>query len=167
MSAGAPGLPRVASSEARRTAVRATAAAHRASPSSLRAGVPALWIYDPKVMGSTGVGRATLVWRMDVVSLGAAPIRELVLVDARLGNVILHFDQIETARYRRVCDAGNTPTQVPCESPVRTENDPTAGVADVNGAAADAFANAEQSYDSAPVNTSGLDTSVPDGSEVE
>ena len=39
---------------------------------------------------------------------GVEPINELVVVDAEFGAVALHFDQIETALNRRICDANNT-----------------------------------------------------------
>ena len=55
---------------------------------------------------------------------GVEPINELVVVDAEFGAVALHFDQIETALNRRICDANETATQVPCAAPVRTEGGP-------------------------------------------
>jgi bacillolysin len=64
---------------------------------------PELWIYDSDLLGAPGLQRPTLVWRMDVES-AANDVRELVLVDAKLGTVALHFNQIADARDRRVCD---------------------------------------------------------------
>ena len=52
------------------------------------------------------------------------PINEFVVVDAANGVVALHFDQIETALNRRICDANEMAAQVPCTAPVRTEGGP-------------------------------------------
>ena len=61
---------------------------------------PELWIYDFDLLGAPGLQRPTLVWRMDVES-AANDVRELVLVDAKLGTVALQFNQIADARDRR------------------------------------------------------------------
>ncbi len=55
---------------------------------SLKVSTPELWIYNPILLG---VNRdfTHLVWRMEVSSTELFPIRELVLVDAQLGTVIL------------------------------------------------------------------------------
>jgi len=71
----------------------------------LRATDPELWIYNPILLGGPGLRRSRLVWRMDVTPVELLPIRELVLVDARHGIVVLHFNQIDTARNRLTYDA--------------------------------------------------------------
>jgi hypothetical protein len=69
---------------------------------------PELWIYNPILLG---VNRdfTHLVWRMEVVSTEMFPVRELVLIDAHLGSIALHFNQIDTARNRLIYDHNNTP----------------------------------------------------------
>ena len=129
-----PGIsvdPLVTASEARRAAIAAVAG-KRDERGGLKATDPALWIHDSRILGGPGLDIPTLVWRMDV--RGQGPTDELVLVDARLGNVVVRIDQIEEAKDRRICDANNTASQVPCVSPVRTEGGPASGVADVNAA---------------------------------
>ena len=56
-----------------------------------------LWIFDEKLLRSS-VRPANLVWRIEMIpAQEGAPIRELVLVDAKSGNVSLHFNQVDTA----------------------------------------------------------------------
>ena len=68
------------------------------------------------------------------------PIDELVVVDAETGAVALHFSQIEEALQRRICDADNTPTEIPCTAAlsVRDEGDPPV---------ADNFDDVNKAYD--------------------
>ena len=74
--------------------------------SSLEVSKPELWIYNPILLG-VSQDRTRLVWRMEVVSRELLPIKELVLVDAHLGNVALHFNQIDTALNRLIYDQNN------------------------------------------------------------
>ena len=124
---------RIGPAAARSTARRAVAATYGQPAARLHTSTPRLWIYDSKLLGGPGLDRATLVWRMDV-DANAGAVRELVLVDAHTGIVALHFNQVETARVRRICDAANRAEEVPCTSPVRTEDDPPGAVADVDDA---------------------------------
>jgi Zn-dependent metalloprotease len=56
-----------------------------------------LWIFDESLL-KPSTRPATLVWRLEMTSTAQlAPIRELVLVDAKTGNVTLHFNQVDTA----------------------------------------------------------------------
>ena len=138
-------LPRIESSAASDTALEAVAKARSVPASKLQASKPSLWIYDSRILGGPGLAKPTLVWRMDVTGEGGPePIDELVLVDAQLGMVALHFNQIEKAKYRQVCDANNTDTKVPCTAPfARVEGGAASAIADVNGA----YDNAGATYD--------------------
>ena len=127
-------MPRVTSSVARQTALAVTARARGVPVSRLRASEPRLWIYDSRLTGGPGLDRPTLVWRIEVSGHGRRPADELVLVDAQLGVVALHFDQIDEARQRLVCDANNTEAQVPCSVPVRVEGGPPSAIRDVDDA---------------------------------
>jgi Zn-dependent metalloprotease len=124
--------PLVRASEARQAARASVAKDAGVGLRHLKVSTATLWIYDSVLMGGPGLAVPTLVWRTEVRDGGA--IDQLVLVDARLGSVALQFNQFETARNRRVCDAQNADTQVPCTSPVRTEGQAPVGNADVDGA---------------------------------
>jgi bacillolysin len=126
--------PAITVSEARTAAVAAVAKEQLGAVRHLEATSPRLWLYDSRLLGGPGLGVPTLVWRMDVEGEADGPVDELVLVDARLGNVVLHFSQIEDAKNRRVCDANSSSSQYPCTSPVRTEGGAASGIADVNAA---------------------------------
>jgi Zn-dependent metalloprotease len=97
---------------------------------------PELWIYNPILLG---VNRdfTHLVWRMEVVSTEMFPVRELVLIDAHLGSIALHFNQIDTARNRLIYDHNNTPGKPLPGDPAdlaRSEVDPATGIPDVDNA---------------------------------
>ena len=124
--------PAVSAASARRTARAVVARQERVAGSRLHASTPKLWVYDSRLMGGPGLGRPTPVWRVDVSGGPAHTVNELVLVDARLGSVALHFSQNEEALNRRICDANNSTAQVPCTTPVRIERGPVSAVADVN-----------------------------------
>ena len=51
------------------------------------------------------------VWRTEVTGAKGAPLRQLVLVDAVTGGVVLSVDQINTVKTRSVCDMGNVELQ--------------------------------------------------------
>lgn len=100
--------PAILPADAQQAAIAAVAKANDRAADSLVASQPELWIFNPALLGGPGPRLTTLVWRMEVtVADHLAPIRELVLVDAKLGLVALHFNQIDTARDRKTYDAQN------------------------------------------------------------
>jgi bacillolysin len=126
--------PAVAASAAIGEALAVTARAYATTVNRLRPSEPALWVYDPRLLGVPGPARPSLVWRLEVRSEDDPLLRELVLIDADRGYVVLHANLTRAALSRRVCDAFNTPTQVPCATPVRSEGQSPSGNADVDSA---------------------------------
>src|SRR5688572_124219 len=110
--------PSVSATAARQTARAAVGRQEQVSAAALQASTPKLWVYDSRLLGGPGLGRPTLVWRVEVTGGTAGAINELVLIDARLGSVALQFSQNAEALDRRICDANNSTAQVPCTSPV-------------------------------------------------
>ncbi len=95
--------PTIAASSAQETALNVVVKEYGIEPGVLGVSEPELWIYNPIIMGMNDSFTA-LVWRIEVASSELYPVRELVLVDAHLGAVALHFNQIDTAKYREVYD---------------------------------------------------------------
>ena len=93
---------------------------------------PALRIYNPALLGGPGPRFSALVWQVEVSAVELLPIRELVLVDAHLGNVALHFNQIHTAKNRNTYDAEDG-SALP-GTLRRSEGDGAYGDADVDNA---------------------------------
>jgi bacillolysin len=131
--------PGVSAQEARRTALGAIAKQYGEEANGLRATQPELWIYDPRILGGPGLHVPKLVWRMDVTPAGRlAEFRELVLVDAQLGNVALNFDQVDNARDRKTHTANSTatlPGTLVCD-----ESNPTCSGGDADAVAAHKYA---------------------------
>jgi Zn-dependent metalloprotease len=103
---------------------------------SLKVSTPELWMYNPILLG---VNRdfTHLVWRIEVSSTELLPIRELVLIDAHLGHVVLHFNQIDTARNRLIYDNANDWLKPLPSDPAdlkRSEGDGPSGITDVDNA---------------------------------
>ncbi|MCC6455251.1 MAG: M4 family metallopeptidase [Caldilineaceae bacterium] len=124
--------PQIESEAAAHTAVTAAAKWHGVDAALLVAGEPALWIYDPVLVGPSD-GATRLVWRLEVTANTLLPIHELVLIDAQRGSVALHFNQIHTIQERRTYTAGSTnalPGTLVCD-----ESNPTC-----SGGSADAIA---------------------------
>jgi Zn-dependent metalloprotease len=103
--------PRLSAAAARDRALAAIAKGYGINASSLRASAPELWIFNQALLGGPGLRRNTLAWRMELrgVSAAGADIRELTLVDAQVGVVALHFNQIAEAKQRFICDGNNVP----------------------------------------------------------
>lgn len=98
-------VPTISAEEARRRALEALAKYY--GTDALVATQPELWLYNPILLGGPGPRLTRLVWRMEVRSTMLQPIRELALVDAHLGGMALHFNQIDAARNRAVYDNQN------------------------------------------------------------
>jgi Zn-dependent metalloprotease len=74
----------------------------------LNASTPEKWIYNPELIGYEG--STALVWRIMVTQDGPPPIRQLVLVDAHNGEVLLSLNQLDRARNRMTYDMNNSTT---------------------------------------------------------
>ncbi len=133
----------ISPTQASATALAEVVARTGADRASLTTSPAQQWIYDPRILGRTGTPAATLVWGTDVTSVRGAIVNRLVFVDANAGSVVLDLDQIESAKDRRICDAANSASQVPCVAPLRTEGMPASTVVDVN----DAYDYSGDTYD--------------------
>ena len=127
-------VPEVNAGKARERALAAVAKAHRRAAGTLRATQPALWVYDPALVGAPGLPVPRLAWRLEVRGTGLEPLDEMVLVDALRGAVLLRFNQVHAALSRYVCDRKNAAGESPlCTSPyTRTEGSGPAGITDVD-----------------------------------
>ncbi len=125
---------RVGRSAAAATARRVTARDHHLGAGTLRADGGDLWVFDPAALGAAAPVGASTVRRFEVTH--GADVRETVLVDARSGRVLLHFNDVQSVGLdRRVCDRNNKRhSDSPCTTPVRTEGGAPVAVADANSA---------------------------------
>ena len=106
---------------------------HSMASKFLQANTPELWIYNPQILGGPGLPISKLVWRLEITGVALSPIRELVLVDAQTGSVLLNFNQIAYARNRIHFDNNNNPALgLPGNGPVRTEGQGPTGIADID-----------------------------------
>lgn len=96
-----------------------------AKPGQVRAVHEGLKVFDSRIVGGPVLPGAHTVHAV-VVSHGT-DVRRQVFVDSKLGAIIASFDEIHSARVRRVCDANNGQRQYPCLSPVMSEGGSTAG----------------------------------------
>jgi Zn-dependent metalloprotease len=128
--------PTVAAQTARQTAIDLVAKHYQVDTALLSATTPELWIHNPALIGGPGLPFTSLVWRVEVTSAGAEPVRELVLVHAQLGAIVLNFNQIAEAKNRHVCDQNNVPGPYTCTPATaeRSEGDPPTGIGDVDDA---------------------------------
>lgn len=125
--------PALAPADAADIALRAVARDRGVPLVTLTADTPARAIYDAALLGAPSPLGPRLVWDVTVRSRDDQ-VRMRALIDASRGAVAALIGLNPDALDRRVCDANNSSTQVPCESPVRVEGAPPAGHADVNGA---------------------------------
>jgi bacillolysin len=129
-------IPSISAQTARQRAIEVVAKDYHVAPGLLSTSAPELWIHNPALIGGPGIRVTSLVWRVEVTSAGAEPIRELVLVHAQLGSIVLHYNQIEEALFRRVCDRNGRGDPYEC-TPARTvrrEGQRPRGIRDVDDA---------------------------------
>ena len=130
--------PTITAEAARQTALAKVAKAHGLNTDDLTTSEPELWIYNPILLGGPGPRFSSLVWRLEVTPVELAPIRELVLVDAKFGAVVLNFNQVHTAKNRVTHDANNSftlPGTLVCN-----ESNPTCSGGDSHEVAAHTYA---------------------------
>jgi Zn-dependent metalloprotease len=89
----------ISAAAAQQGALGLVAGKNNISSAALKVSAPQLWIYNP-VLSQAKSGPTLLVWRMEVRPMKLAPIRELVLLDAHSGSVVLNFNQVDNARDR-------------------------------------------------------------------
>jgi Zn-dependent metalloprotease len=124
-------------------AMLAVAKWHGVDSADLVVSLPELYVYDARLLKPSML-EPSLVWHIEVVSVPLAPIRELVLVEAHSGAIMLHFNQVNLVRDRITYDAmsGNTlpGNQVCIESDdVNTCSAGDSDVANVHTFAGDAY----------------------------
>ncbi len=125
--------PSIAPEAAAATALNVIAKGAGLSAADLQVTQPELWYYNPQLLGGPGLPNTRLAWRMEVQAIDLRPVKELVLVDAQLGMVMLHFSEIDAAMYRKIYDnANNRSAGLPGTGPVRVEGQPPSAVTDVN-----------------------------------
>ncbi len=114
--------PKLDAAAAQAIALETVAKNYDLAVESLVASTPELWIFNPVLLGGPGPRITSLVWRLEVSAKELFPVRELVLVEANMGVVALHFNQVDTAKNRAIYDNNNDYTAgLPGTGPVCTE----------------------------------------------
>ncbi len=91
------------------------------------ASLATLMVFCSSVVGNTGTMQ--LVWRIEVGNVGDPIIKDLVLVDAHIGDITFHYSLIYDAKYRMIYDyEGRTYSPIL----VRWEGQNPYGIADVD-----------------------------------
>lgn len=127
--------PRLTAEQAQANARQMVAKLYELPQEALEASSPELWIYNPILLGAPGLRQNRLVWRVEVQAGDLHPIKELVLVDALMGNIVLHFNQVDNAKNRNIYDNNNTSgAGLPGTGPVRVEGGGATGIAEVDNA---------------------------------
>jgi bacillolysin len=127
----------VTAAAARAAALRVTATDRKLAARAVEASAPQQWLYDASLFDSKATAGSRAVWRVEVTAPGYLDVRELVLIDAVTGGVVLHVDEIEHAENRVVCDNANQRNNsYLCDKAhyKRTETGPVSTVTDVNAA---------------------------------
>ena len=126
--------PRVSAEFAAENAKAMIAKLYGLEAATMQVSTPELWIYNPLLIGGRGARESGLVWRVTVTHPERLDIRELALLDARDGTLRLNFNQVDTAKVRRIYDNNNVAgAGLPCTL-ARAEGGPVSGIADVNRA---------------------------------
>lgn len=98
---------------------------------------PALWIYNALLLGLEDP-HTYLVYRLEVSSNNDLPIRELVLIDALTGGLVLNFNQVDGAMRIKTYSSNNTsslPGSFICD-----QTDPVCAAGDAHARAAHIYA---------------------------
>ncbi len=125
--------PEITAAKAQENAITVVEKKYGINSNILNASSPELWIYNPIIFGMNN-DITRLVWRVEVIETQSM-IEELVLVDAKLGNIALNFNQIPNAKYRQIYDnQNNTSFGLPGNGPVRSEGNSPTGITEVDKA---------------------------------
>ena len=126
--------PVVGAARAERTALDSVAKWHQVAVATTTAANPELRIYSPALMGGPDDGMPRLVWYTEVSGFDPEEFREVVLIDAALGSIALHFDEMAHSKNRFVCDRGNVvDSDEGCVSGyARVEGGGSTGISDVD-----------------------------------
>ncbi len=96
--------PLITAEKARQTALAKVAEIYPRNVNELTASEPELLIYNPIMLGFSE-DKDMLVWHIEVKpDKTIADFREFILVDANSGEVVLNFNQVDTARNRETYD---------------------------------------------------------------
>jgi bacillolysin len=124
--------PTLDSTDARQIALESVSKWHSIEANDLETTQPELWIFNLSLI-KPGTGITHLVWRTEVSAVDYLPIRELVLVDAQQGSIVLHFNQIADAKSRQIYDNQNNPSYgLPGPNLARSEGEGETGITDVD-----------------------------------
>ncbi len=123
----------VTSQAAEQSAILSMAKNYQLDIDNFQATKPELWIYDPRILGGAGNPISRLVWQIEITSPLLLDLRELVLIDAVSGNLVLNFNQIHTIKQRLVYDHNNIPSAyLPGTTPARVEGGAGTGIPDID-----------------------------------
>jgi predicted small secreted protein len=108
--------PTISAEQAREIALRGMQEWYAIPPEEAEAAVPELWIYDERIFHES-TKPVVLVWRMEVSPIDfSQPVHEFVLVDAKTGEIALHFNQVDTSWSYQEEEPTPEPTPVPTEA---------------------------------------------------
>jgi Zn-dependent metalloprotease len=100
--------PDVDEATAIKIALEETAKENGINGIDLQASTPELWLYNPALLSPYN-GKTVLTWRVEVIpKTDLTPIRQLVLVEAKRGAIVLSFNQVDYSKNRFTFDAAGT-----------------------------------------------------------
>jgi len=130
---GVSTVPLASAQDARQSALGLVGKQYQVPLDDLDADDPALWYYNPLLLGAPGPHTTRLVWQVRVSTTYLSDVRELVLVDAITGTVVLHFGRATTALNRLIYDGGNDRDMaLPGAAPIRLEGQGATGLRDAD-----------------------------------
>jgi Zn-dependent metalloprotease len=135
--------PSVKAADARQAALQAVikeyqlTKAGEAASYTLTLSEPELLIYNPTMIGFEGA--TALAWRVVIRQNAPFPIRQLVMVDAQNGEILLSLDQLDRARNRMTYDMNNG-TNYGAATLRCSESDPNCTAGDAHEKAAHIYA---------------------------
>ncbi len=101
--------PAITGPQVQETAVAEIAKLHQTDPTQLTASSPELWIFDESLL-TASMRPVELVWRTEVTANDSTqPVREMVLVNAKTGEMSFHANQVDTGIARRSIDKSANP----------------------------------------------------------
>ena len=111
--------PAISAEHASQIAVGAMAKWYKLNKEQLLASTPELSIFDPTLLVTAPGSSQALVWQLNVVPNTTSPINEFILIDAKSGGILFHFNKVDTLLTRRTYTASNAnilPGSLICEN---------------------------------------------------
>lgn len=112
--------PAISAEQATQIAIGAMAKWYGYHHEQMISSTPVLSIYDPTIIVTAPRASQSLAWQLNVTPTMLAPVNEYIVIDAKTGGILFHFNKVHDALNRRTYTANGQlvlPGSIVCQDP--------------------------------------------------